>query len=176
MTYTFNCEQKLVTPTELAGQDCYKHMPVTPQGTGNNVLFSQARNRLIVRLGVEISCLLNFKSQCKLINDPYAIYTKDALVKSTSEYTPLSIYNQELMGILKREDQSKLSLYEYERILRWSDLTSFSTKKQTLVNAMIKEVDISKASKPEKKSLVEYFDSSTFLFDSFKSTFSDLGV
>ena len=45
-------------------------------------------------------------------------------------------------------------------------------EKLTLLNTMSKTFTISKASKLGKKSLVKYFDSLTFLFESFKNKFN----
>ena len=173
--YTFQCEKKMVHPLKMRGEACYKNIPVSLQGKNEDVLFLQARNRLLLPLGVETECLLNFRTQYKLINDKYSIYTKDGLIKSSTEYSPLRTKEQLTIGSIEREDLSKASLYEYATIQKWSDLIAYSTKKQTLLHALSKEVDITRASRVGDKSLVDYFNTSTILFDFFKNSFKDFG-
>ena len=67
-------------------------------------------------LGVETDCLLNFRTQYKLTNDQYSIYTKDGLIKSSTEYSPLRTQEQPTIGSIERENLSKLSPYEYATI------------------------------------------------------------
>ena len=113
---------------------------------------------MLLPLGVETECLLNFRTQYKLTNDQYSIYTKDGLIKSSTEYSPLRTQEQLTIDSIEREDLSKASLYEYATIQKWSDLIAYSTKKQTLLHALSKEVDITRTSKVGDKSLIDYFN------------------
>ena len=97
------------------------------------------------------------------------------MVKSSTSYQPLNIHDIQVIGSLEREDVTKPSLYQYEDIVQWNDIISFSTKKSTLLHVLAKDIDIAKASSGSTKNLIDYFKSSTILFESFKSTFKEFG-
>lgn len=62
---------------------------------------------MLVPLGVETACLLNFKAQFKQTNNEYSIYTKDGLVKNSTAYEPLKIHEIKVIDGFEREDMSK---------------------------------------------------------------------
>ena len=54
------------------------------------------------------------------------------------------------MGNIQRESLAKPVLYEHKTIQKWSDIIALSAKKQTLMQALSREVDITRASKMDK--------------------------
>lgn len=173
--YLFKCKEKLVNPVQLTGSSCYKSLPVTIKESNGQVLFLQARNRMLVPIGVQTICLLNFKAQFKQTYGKYSIYTPEGLVKSSTAYQPLNIHDIQVIGSLERNDVTTPSLYQYDDIIKLNDIISFSTKKSTLLHVLSQDIDIAKASSSSRKNLIDYFKSSTILFEAFKSTFKDFG-
>ena len=157
--YLFKCKEKLVNPVKLTGSSCYKNLPVTIKESNGQVLFLQARNRMLVPLGVQTTCLLNFKAQFKQTNGKYSIYTPEGLVKSSTAYQPLNIHDIQVIGSLERDDVTKPSLYQYDDIIKWNDIISFSTKKSTLLHVLSQDIDIAKANSNSRKNLIDYFKS-----------------
>ena len=106
---------------------------------------------MLVPLGVQTTCLLNFKAQFKQTNGKYSIYTPEGLVKSSTAYQSLNIHDIQVIGSLERDDVTKPSLYQYDDIIKWNDIISFSTKKSTLLHVLSQDIDIAKASSSSRK-------------------------
>ena len=77
------------------------------------------------------------------------------MVKSSTAYQPLNIRDIQVIGSLEREDVTKASLYQYDDIIQWNDIISFSTKKSTLLHVYAQDIDIAKASSSSTKNLID---------------------
>ena len=141
----------------------------------NKLLFLEPRNRILQSLGVETKCSIHFRSHFNLNNGKFLIYTKNELIHSMNNLSPLSIDLSKSLSIFENDDFNKHSLYNYDMISAWNDIISASTQKETLSSVVARNIDNNKASIPGEKSFFQYFQDSSLFLSSLNSMIKDMG-
>ena len=165
--YKFRCKTEHFFPIKLKGKDCFKNFPVLMKDqkgkivSSKKLLFLEPKSRIIVPLGIRFDCNRYFKTQFRTESGRYIIYEANGITESSSKYLPLE--KTTFTPSIVREVLTKDSLYTDTMIENWNNLIISSSKKETIQDIMINELEIDNVRKPGKYNVLSFMTTSTFI-------------